>query len=111
MGKKISRTVNILEQEIEEALDEYRIDIPESLDKQIENLRKLGKAITKQEKSEYRRPHKTTSLDTDLECITSGPRRTTTTKMRNGYTKWLDSAWMTGKRTIMILLIRMLLAM
>ena len=52
LGKKISRAVNILEQEIEEALDEHRIDIPESLDKQIENLRKLGKALNKQEKSD-----------------------------------------------------------
>ena len=52
LGKKISRAVNILEQEIEEALDEHRMDIPESLDKQIENLRKLGKALNKQEKSE-----------------------------------------------------------
>lgn len=45
VGKKVSRAVNAIEGEIEEILEEYSKEIPESLKKQIELLKKLSEEL------------------------------------------------------------------
>lgn len=45
LGKKISRAIEVLGLQIEATLADHRTDIPQILDIQIENLRKLGNEL------------------------------------------------------------------